>query len=59
MSIFFIYEPVHDKTYNKTRVPSKELDQPAHPPSMARVLGNPTSLENLEVIEGTCDQQRL
>ena len=33
-----VFEPVHDKTYNKTCVISKDSDQPVHPPSMARVL---------------------
>ena len=40
-----IYEPVHNKTYNKTCVTSK--DQPIHPPSMTMVLIYP-SLDSLE-----------
>ena len=32
----FIFDPAHNKTYNKTCVTSK--DQPVHPPSMARAL---------------------
>ena len=36
-----IYEPAHDKTYNKTCVTSKDSDQPVHPSSMARVLVHP------------------
>ena len=31
-------EPAHDKTYYKTCVTNKDLDQPVHQPSMARVL---------------------
>ena len=55
-----IFEPVHDKTYNKTCATSKDSDQPVYPPSMAllRVLGLP-SLHSLEAIEDTWDQQRL
>ena len=49
------YETVHDKTYNKTCVTSKDLDQPVHPPSKARVLVY-LSLDSLEAVEGTCDQ---
>ena len=30
--------PAHDKTHNKTCVPSKDSDQPVHSPSKARVL---------------------
>ena len=48
-------EPTHDKTYNKTCVTSKDSDQPAHPPSMAKALVYP-SLDSLEAIESTCDQ---
>ena len=44
------YEPAHDKTANS--------DQPAHPPSMARVLVY-LFLDILDAAEGTCDQQRL
>ena len=43
-------ETVHDKTYNKTCVTSKDFDQPVHPPSMARVLCNP-SLDNPVAVE--------
>ena len=49
------YEPVHDKTYNKTCVTSKDSNQPVHLPSMARILLY-FSLDSLEVVEGTCDQ---
>ena len=52
------FEPVHDETYNKNCVTSKDLDQPVHPPSMARILVYP-SLDSLESVDGTCDQQRL
>ena len=48
-------EPAHDKTYNKTCVISKDSDLPVHPPSMARSLVYP-SLDNLEAVEGTCNQ---
>ena len=37
-----IYEPAHDKTYNKTCVTNEDSDQPVHLPSMARVLVYPT-----------------
>ena len=35
-----------------------DWDQPVHPASMARVLVY-SSLDSLEVVEGTCDQRRL
>ena len=54
----FIYEPAHDKTYNKTWVASKDSDQPVHPPSVERVLVH-SSFNSLEAVEGTCDQRRL
>ena len=50
------FEPVYDKTYNKTCVTSKDSGQPAHPPSMARVFAF-LSLDSLKTVEGTCDQQ--
>ena len=31
-------EPVHDKTYDKTCMTSKNSGQPVHPPSMARIF---------------------
>ena len=34
------FEPVHDKTYNKTYASSEDLDQPAHSRSLIRVLAN-------------------
>ena len=47
-------EPAHDKTPNKTCVNSKDTDQLAHPPSMARVLVYP-SLDTPEAVEeNTC-----
>ena len=49
------FEPVHNKTYNKTCVTSKDSDQPVHVPSMARVLVYP-SLDRQEAVEDTCDQ---
>ena len=51
-------ELVHDKTYNRTCLTSKDLDQPVHPPSIVRVLVYP-SLDGPEAVEGTCDQGRL
>ena len=51
------YKPAHDKTYNMTRVTSKDPDQRVRPPSMARVLIYPP-LDSREAVEGTCDQQR-
>ena len=42
-------EPVHDKTYNKTCVTSKDSYQPVHPPSMAMVRLYP-SLDSLETV---------
>ena len=53
-----LYEPVHDKTYNKTCVASKDSDQPVRPLSKARFLVH-FSLDSLESVEGTCNQQRL
>ena len=51
-------EPAHDKTYNKTCLTSKDSDQSVHPLSMARVLVY-SSLDSLEALKGTFDQQRL
>ena len=42
---------MHDKTYNKTCVTSKDYDQPVHPPSMERILLHP-SLSSPEAVEG-------
>ena len=53
-----LYEPAHDKTYNKTCVTSKHSDKPVHLLSIARVLVY-SSLNSLGAIEGTCDQRRL
>ena len=52
-----IFEPAHEKTYNKTCVISKVLVL-VHPPRMARVRVHP-SLYSPESLEGTCDQRRL
>ena len=49
------YELAHDKTYIKTRVTSKDSDQPVHPTIRARVRVYP-SLDSPVVIEGTCDR---
>ena len=43
--LLFIFEPVHNKTYNKSCVTSKDSDQCVHPPSMSRVLLNPSPAE--------------
>ena len=51
-----IIEPAHDKTYNKTRVASKDLDQPVHPPSTPRVLVYPTLLQKAHAIGEDSDQ---
>ena len=29
-----VYEPAHDKTYKMAYAPSKDSDQPRHPPSL-------------------------
>ena len=42
---------------DKSCVTSKDSDQPVHPPSMARAPVY-SSLDSLEAVEGTCDQQR-
>ena len=57
-SCLYLHLSQHDKTYNKTCAISKDLDQPVHPPSMARALVY-SSLDSLEAVEGTCDQRRL
>ena len=36
--ILFSYEPPHDKTNKMICAPSKESDQPGHPPSLIRVF---------------------
>ena len=51
-----LYEPAHDKTYNKTCKTSKDSDQPVHPTSTARALVHP-SLDCPEAEEGTYDQR--
>ena len=56
--INILFEPPHDKTYNKTCVTSKGSGQPVHSPSMTRILIHP-SLGSLETVEGTCNQPRL
>ena len=33
-----LFEPEHDKTNNLTGAPSKDSDQPGHPPSLIRVF---------------------
>ena len=53
-----IFQPVHNKTYNKTCVTSKDSDQHVHPSHMARFLVYP-SLDSLKAVEGTGNQQRL
>ena len=45
------------RTIKPTISCKKNSDQPVHPPSMAVVLLYP-SLDSLETVEGTCDQQR-
>ena len=35
-----IYEPAHNKTYNKTCATSEDLDQTAHPRSLIRVFAD-------------------
>ena len=50
-------EPAHDKTFNKTCVISRVLDQPVCPLSMASIPVYP-SLDSLEAVEGMCNQQR-
>ena len=52
----FKNEPAHDKTYNKTCMTSKDLDQPVHPPSMLLVY---PALYSQVAVEGTCYQRRL
>ena len=37
-----IYEPVNNKTFNKTSVTNKDLDPPVHPPSVTWVLVYPS-----------------
>ena len=52
------HEQAHYKTCNKTCVTSKDSDQHIHPPSMAKVHVH-SSLDSMEAVEGTWDQQRL
>ena len=35
-----IYEPAHDKSYNKTCATRQDSDQPAHPRSLIRVFAD-------------------
>ena len=50
-----LFEPVHDKSFNKTCVTSKDSDQPVHLSSLAGVVIFP-SLESPKAVEGTCHQ---
>ena len=36
--IYFLNEPMHDKTNNRTCAPREDSDQPGHPPSLIRVF---------------------
>ena len=49
-----IYEPSHAKTYNKTCVTNKDRSD-----CTSTQYGSVLSLDNLEAVEGTCNQQRL
>ena len=49
-----VVKPQHNQ---KTCVISKDLDQPEHPSSMARVLVHP-SVDSPEAVEGTCNRRR-
>ena len=51
------YDPVHDKTYNKTYVSSEDSDQPIHT-QYGKDHDYPT-LNSPEAIEDPCDQRRL
>ena len=53
-----LFEPSQDKTFNKTRVTSKDLNQPVLPSSMARALVYP-ALDSQEAVEGSCDRRRF
>ena len=33
-----VFEPEHDKTYKMACAPSKDSDQPGHPPSLIRIF---------------------
>ena len=35
---YIMNEPAHDKTYKMAYAPSKDSDQPGHPPSLIRVF---------------------
>ena len=37
---FFLFEPAHDKTDNKTCAISEDSDQPAHPRSLIRIFAD-------------------
>ena len=52
------YEPAQDKTYDKTCVTNKDLDQPVNPPSMAKIFVD-ASLDRLEVVEDTFHHENM
>ena len=50
------FEPNHDKTNKRTRVPSEDSDQSGHPPSLIRVfavrsMGSRADSENSDQTE--------
>ena len=52
------FEPLHDKTNKMTCVPSKDSDQPGHPPSLIRVFAV-HSIGSKGPNVSSCTQRRL
>ena len=51
-----LFEPVHDKTYNKTCATSEDLDQNPDPSSLIRVLADRMYLYSLRTIQGRINE---
>ena len=58
MGKYPLYQPAHDKAYNKACVTSKDSDLLVHSSSIGKFLVH-SSLDSLEAMEGTCNQRRL
>ena len=56
MPFFFIFEPPHDKTNKMACAPSKDSDQPGHPPSLIRVFA--VCMKKAWVLSYTLSAQR-
>ena len=58
LGVFLLYEPAHDKTYNKTCMNIKVSDQFVQPPSTERVIVY-SFLNSMEDSDQTAQMHRL